>query len=208
MSKESGVLHKYIVVRLLNGVRLLQPHGLQHPRLPSPSPSPEVCSNSGPWSSWCHPTISSSVVPFSSCPPSFQAWVFSNDKYITSEKIYCTERWFVRGQLVGIKLSFHGTKGKAFQCAKTFAEHLSFCLRAQATLWGSARTFQRQLTCFLRLYFKWIEKLECLLALAISMAMKWTKFACKFLSSHCSQMQLLHAALCSFPGGLTGSPKP
>ena len=43
----------------------LQPHGLQHTRLPCPSPSPGVCSNSCPLSQWCHPTISSSVAPFS-----------------------------------------------------------------------------------------------------------------------------------------------
>ena len=42
----------------------LQPHGLQHARLPFPSLSPRVCSNSSPLSWWCHPTISSSVVPF------------------------------------------------------------------------------------------------------------------------------------------------
>ena len=41
------------------------PHGLQHSRLPCSSPTPGVCSNSCPSSQWCHPTISSSVVPFS-----------------------------------------------------------------------------------------------------------------------------------------------
>ena len=45
----------------------LQPHGLQHTRLPCPSSTPRVCSNPCPSSLWCHPTISSSVVPFSSC---------------------------------------------------------------------------------------------------------------------------------------------
>ena len=45
----------------------LQPHGLQHTRLPCPSPSPREGSNSCPSSRWCHPIISSSVVPFSSC---------------------------------------------------------------------------------------------------------------------------------------------
>ena len=45
----------------------LQPHGLQHARLPCPSPTPGACSNSCPLSWWCHPTISSSVVTFSSC---------------------------------------------------------------------------------------------------------------------------------------------
>ena len=51
----------------------LWPHGLQHARLPCPSPTPEACSNSCSSSQWCHPTISSSVVPFSSCPQSFPA---------------------------------------------------------------------------------------------------------------------------------------
>ena len=49
----------------------LQPHGLQHARPSCPSPTPGVYSNSCPLSRWCHPTISSSVVPFSSCPQSF-----------------------------------------------------------------------------------------------------------------------------------------
>jgi len=45
----------------------LGPHGLQHTRLPYPSPTPRACSNSCPLSWWCHRTISSSVIPFSSC---------------------------------------------------------------------------------------------------------------------------------------------
>ena len=52
---------------------LCDPHGLQHTRLPCPSPSPVACSNSHPLSQWCHPTILSSVVPFSSCILSFPA---------------------------------------------------------------------------------------------------------------------------------------
>ena len=51
----------------------LQPRGLQHARLPYPSSSPRACSNSCPSSQWCHPIISSSVVPFSSCLQSFPA---------------------------------------------------------------------------------------------------------------------------------------
>ena len=51
----------------------LWPHGLQHTRLPCPSPTPRVYSNSCPLSQWCHPTISSSVVPFSSHLQSFPA---------------------------------------------------------------------------------------------------------------------------------------
>ena len=63
----------------------LRPHGLQHSRLPYPSPSPGACSNSCPLSQWCHPKISSSVVPFSSCLHSFPAsmlfsmsWLFTS----------------------------------------------------------------------------------------------------------------------------------
>jgi len=50
----------------------LQPHGLQHSRLPCPSPTPRACWNSCPLNQWCHPTISFSVVPFS-CFQSFPA---------------------------------------------------------------------------------------------------------------------------------------
>ena len=51
----------------------LQPHESQHVRPPCPSPSPGVHSNSRASSQWCHPAISSSVIPFSSCPQSLPA---------------------------------------------------------------------------------------------------------------------------------------
>ena len=51
----------------------LRPQEPQHARLPCPSPTPGVHPNPCPLSRWCHPTISSSVVPFSSCPQSFLA---------------------------------------------------------------------------------------------------------------------------------------
>ena len=51
----------------------LRPHELQHTRPPCPSPAPGVYSNSRPPSRWCHPAISSCVVPFSSCPQSLPA---------------------------------------------------------------------------------------------------------------------------------------
>ena len=70
----------------------LQPHGLQHARPPFPSPTPEVYSNLCPLSQWCHPTISSSVVPFSSCLQSFPAsGSFPMSQFFTS-----------RGQSIGI----------------------------------------------------------------------------------------------------------
>ena len=53
----------------------LPPHGLQHTRLPCPSLSFRVCSNLCPLCRWCYPTVSSSVVPFSSCPVS---WLFTS----------------------------------------------------------------------------------------------------------------------------------
>ena len=62
----------------------LWPHGLQYARLPCPSPAPGVCSDSCPLSRWCHPTISTSVIP-SSCLQSFPAsgsfpmtWLFAS----------------------------------------------------------------------------------------------------------------------------------
>ena len=63
----------------------LWPHGLQHTRLPCPSPTPRAYSNSYPFSQWCHPTISSSVVPFSSCLQSFPAsGSFQMSQFFTS----------------------------------------------------------------------------------------------------------------------------
>ena len=50
-----------------------RPHGLQHTSFPVPSPTPRACLNSCPSSWWCHPVISYSVVPFSSCPQSLPA---------------------------------------------------------------------------------------------------------------------------------------
>ena len=73
--------HQYLSVQFSRSVvsDSLQPHELQHARPPRPSPTPRVHSNSGPSSWWCHPAISSPVVPFSSCPQSLPASVFSNE---------------------------------------------------------------------------------------------------------------------------------
>ena len=63
----------------------LWPHGLQHARPPCPSPTPGAYSNSCPSSRWCHPTISSSVIPFSSCLQSFPAsGSFTISQFFTS----------------------------------------------------------------------------------------------------------------------------
>ena len=63
----------YVLYIVTRSCLTLWPHGLQHARLPCPSPTLGACSNSCPSSEWCHPTISSSVVPFSSCSQSFPA---------------------------------------------------------------------------------------------------------------------------------------
>ena len=63
----------------------LWPHGLQHAKLPCPSPTPRAYSNSCPLSRWCHPTISSSIVPFSSHLQSFPAsGSFPRSQFFTS----------------------------------------------------------------------------------------------------------------------------
>ena len=77
-------------VQLLNCVRLFEPHGLQHSRLPCPPPTPGVCPNSCPLSQWCHPTISSSVIPFSSAFNLPSIRVFSNESVLC---IRCPRYW-------------------------------------------------------------------------------------------------------------------
>ena len=73
----------------------LQPHGLQHARLPCPSLSPWVCSNSRPLSWWCHPAIPSSVVPFSFHPQSLPA----------SGSFLMSQLFTLGGQSTGVSVS-------------------------------------------------------------------------------------------------------
>ena len=72
-------------VQSLSCVRLFRPHEPQHARPPYPSPTPRVHPNPCSLSQWCHPTISSSVVPFSSCPQFFPAsGSFQMSQFFTS----------------------------------------------------------------------------------------------------------------------------
>ena len=72
-------------VQFSHSINSLRPHGLQHARLPCPPPTPRACSNSCPFSQWCHPTISSPVIPFSSCLQSFPAsGAFPRSQFFTS----------------------------------------------------------------------------------------------------------------------------
>ena len=73
----------------------LQPHELQHTRPPCLSPTPRLHSNSHPSSRWCHPAISSSVVPFSSCPQSLPA----------SESCPMSQLFTWGGQSIGVSAS-------------------------------------------------------------------------------------------------------
>ena len=81
-------------VELLSRV-WLQSHELQHDRPPCPSPPPGVHSNSCPSCRWCHPAISSSVVPFSSCPQSLPA----------SESFTMSQVFAWSGQSIGVPVS-------------------------------------------------------------------------------------------------------
>ena len=73
----------------------LWPHGLQNARPPWPSPTPRIYSNSRPLSQWCHPTILSSIVPFSSCLQSFPA----------SESFQMSQLLASSGQSIGVLAS-------------------------------------------------------------------------------------------------------
>ena len=82
-------------VQSLSHFDFLRPHELQHTRPPCPSPTPRACSNSCPSSRWCHPTISSSVVPFSSHLRFFPAsGFFQMSQFFTSD-----------GQSIGVAAS-------------------------------------------------------------------------------------------------------
>ena len=80
----------------------LWPHGLQHARPPYPSPSPGACSNSCPSSWWCHPTISSSIAPFSSRLQSFPAsgsfpmsWFFASGGHSIGASASASDQWIL-----------------------------------------------------------------------------------------------------------------
>ena len=133
---------------------LLWLHGLQHARLLCPLPSPGVCSNSRPLSQWYHPTISSSVVPFSSCLQSFPAsgsflmsWLFASggqsigtsasasNEYsaLTSFRIDWLDLLAVQGTLKSL-LQHHNSKASVLQHSAFFGRlqftGLFACLRS------------------------------------------------------------------------------
>ena len=100
-------------------------HGLQHARLPCPSPTPRACSNSRLSSQWCHPTISPSVIPFSSCLQSFPAsGSFPRSQFFASG-----------GQSIGASASASACEfyGVQFQSVQSLS-----CVWLFATTWTAA----------------------------------------------------------------------
>ena len=125
----------------------LRPHGLQHARLPCPSPTPRVYTNSCPLSRWCHPTISSSVVPFSSLHKSFPASMsFQMSQLFTSSgqsihvsasmsvlpmniqlisfRMHWLDLLAVQGTLKSL-LQHHSSKASILRCSAFFIVQLS-----------------------------------------------------------------------------------
>ena len=127
----------------------LQPYGLQHARLPRPSPIPRACSNSCPSSWWRHPTILSSIIPFSFCLQSFPAsGSFPVSQFFTSggQSIGVSasasvlpmniQDWFPLGCTGWISLQ---SKGLSRVFSKTTVQrHQVFS--AQLSLWSSSHT--------------------------------------------------------------------
>ena len=145
------LLVQYSSVQFIHSVvsDYLQPHGLQHTRLPCPSPSPRACPSSCPLSQWCHSTISSSVIPFSSCPQSLPAsgsflmsqlststwpkyWCFSfsispSSEYsgLISFRMDWLDLLAVQGTLTSL-LQHHSSKASILQHSAFFMVQLSY----------------------------------------------------------------------------------
>ena len=123
----------------------LQHHGLQHARLPCPSPTSRACSNSYPLSHWCHPTISSSVVCFSSRLQSFpasgsfpMAWLFASSGQRIGISASASvlpmniQNWFPLGLTGLISL---WSKGLSRVLSNTIVQKYHF-FSAQPSLWS------------------------------------------------------------------------
>ena len=128
----------------------LRPHEPQHTRPPCPSPTDGVYTNPCPFSQWCHPTISFSVIPFSSCPQSFPAsgsfkmsqLFASGGQSIratdsTSVLPMNTQDWSPLGWTCWISLKFKGLS-RVFSNT-TIQKHQFFS--AQFSLWSNARPY-------------------------------------------------------------------
>ena len=131
----------------LSFVWLFVTHGLHHGRLPCPSPSPRACSNSCPLSRWCHPTVSSSVAPFS-CPQSLPAsgrvfpvsWLFASGGQSIGASALASvlpmniQGWFLLGCTGWISLQ---SKGLSRVFSNTTVQKHQF-FDPQPSLWSSS----------------------------------------------------------------------
>ena len=112
----------------------LQPHGLQHARLPCPSQTSRACSNLCPSSQWCHPTISSSLVPFlclQSFPPSGS---LSMSQFFASVLPINIQGWFHLGWTAWISLQ---SKGLSRVFSNTTVQKHQF-FGTQLSLWSNS----------------------------------------------------------------------
>ena len=134
-----------VVVQSLICARLFVIHGLEQARLPCPSLSPGVCSNSCPLSWWSYPTISSSVAPFSICFPSSSAsgffpmsWLFATDGQIVGASVSVLpmniQGWFPLGLTGLISLLSKGLS-RVFSSTTIWKHHL---FEDQPSLWSSS----------------------------------------------------------------------
>ena len=145
----------------------LQPHGQKHTRLPCPSLSLRVCSNLCPLSWWCHTTISSSVIPFSSCLQSFPAsgsfpiWVISPHQVATIVLPVNIQFFFpleltnlISLQSKGLSRVFSNTTDQKHlffgaQPSLWSNSHIHTCLLEKQQLWLSGPLLAKWCFCFL-----------------------------------------------------------
>ena len=127
----------------------LLPHGMQHTMLPCPSLSPRVCSNSCPLSQWCHPIISSSGIPFSSCTQSFPAsesfpmsWLFASGSQSIGASVSASvlpmniQDWFPLG--LADLISLQSKRLSRVFSSTTIRKHQFFGI--QPSLWSNIHT--------------------------------------------------------------------
>ena len=111
----------------------LQPHGLEHARLPCSSSTPRACSNSCPLSRWCHPSLSSSVIPFSSCLKSFPA----SGSFPVSQFCIYAEEWYYR--VIFIVQLLSRVQLFAIPCTAACQAFLSFTRECQRSAAAAAQ---------------------------------------------------------------------
>ena len=170
----------------------LRPHGPQHARPPCPSPTPRVRPNPCPLSQWCHPTISSSVAPFSSRLQSFPTsrsfqmsqlihirwpkyWSFSFNISLSNEhpglisfRMDWLEFLAVQGTLKSL-LQHHSSKASILQCSAFFTVQLSHSyMTTEKTIALTRRTFVGKVMSLLlnvlsRLVITFLPRSKCLL---------------------------------------------